>query len=454
MLTIFAILKGQNMQSEKFNYKSYEEIRKDLNELGLKLEYSDNLDILKKAVKVDGYTLPNSLAVHPMEGCDGNIDGTPGELTIRRYKRFAKGGAGLLWFEATAVVPEARANPRQLCINKKNVSAFEDIFNIIMISAMEANGKDHSPLCIMQLTHSGRFSVPYDKPRPIIAYHNTYLNQRMNLSKDYPIITDDELERLEDKFVAAAKLAKKAGFHGVDVKGCHRYLASELLSAYNREGKYGGDFEGRTLFIRNIVDKIKSELSSDFIVASRLNIYDGIPYPYGFGTDNDDYTKYDLAEPLKLVEVLHKKGVNLINITMGTPYYNPHVNRPYDSGGYAPPEHQLVGISRLLNGAGEVQKRYPDIAVVSTGYTWLRQFAPNIAAGMIKSGKTKIAGFGREAFAYPDFAKDIIEDDRMKKEKCCITCGKCTELMRAKSMAGCVIRDSEVYAKLYKENVK
>ena len=202
----------------------------------------------------------------------------------------------------------------------------------------------------------------------------------------------------------------------------------------------------------NIIDKVKAELGDEFIVCTRLNMYDGIPYPYGWGVDKDDFTKCGLEEPLKLVDLLYDRGVRLINVTMGTPYYNPHVNRPYDKGGYVPIEHQLVGVDRLINGAGRLQKRHPDMVVVGTGYSWMRHLAPNFAAGTIESGKAKIVGFGRAAFAYPDFAKDIIETGHMNKRKCCITCSKCTELMRAKSFSGCVIRDAKVYGPLYKRD--
>lgn len=442
------------MLFKPFNYDSLEAIQKDMREAGVALSASDQLKILSSPVQVGAFTVPNALAVHPMEGCDGNADGTPGALTIRRYERFAAGGAGLLWFEAVAVTPESRANPRQLWINQDNVDAFKNLFQTIMDKAHQAMGSRHTPLCIMQLTHSGRFSKPGEKPAPIIACQNPYLDQRMKLPDDYPVISDGELEKLEDAYVEAAKLAKQAGFHGVDIKGCHRYLISELLSAHLREGKYGGDFEGRTRLIRNIVDRITHELGSDFIVASRLNIYDGIPHPYGWGTDKEDYTKVDLEEPIKLIELLHQKGVRLINVTMGTPYYNPHVNRPYDKGGYTPEESQLKGVERLLQGAGTIQQAFPDIAVVGTGYSWLRQFAPYFGAGAVESGLAKIIGFGRVAFAYPDFARDILENGGMKKEKCCIACGKCTELMRANSFAGCVVRDAQCYAGLYRENCK
>ena len=438
------------MQHNRFNYSSIDELKSDIRQYDLGIGVSESIEVLGKSVTAGGLTMPNSLAVHPMEGCDGNADGSPGELVVRRYKRFAGGGAGLLWFEAVAVVPEGRANPRQLWITKENAHTFRELRDMIMSESKEKNG--YTPAVVMQLTHSGRFSVPYDKPAPVIAYNNPYLNQRMNLGDDYPVIADDELERLEDKYVVAAKLAKEAGFDGVDVKSCHRYIASELLSAYERDGRYGGSFENRTRFMLNIVDKIRAELGNDFEVCTRLNIYDGIPYPYGWGTDRDDYTKYDLTEPLQLVDKLYDRGVRLINITMGTPYYNPHVNRPYDKGGYIPEENPLEGVARLISGAGEVQIRHPDITVVGTGYSWLRDLAPNVAAAAIEAGKAKIAGFGRAAFAYPDFARDILQKGEMDKRKCCITCGKCTELMRAKSFAGCVVRDAEVYGPLYKRD--
>ncbi len=435
---------------QPFRYQTLETLEEKIKNDKLNLPISHHLDILKNRVQVDGYELSNGIAIQPMEGCDGNADGSPGELTIRRYKRFAEGGAGLLWFEAVAVVPEGRANPRHLWIHEKNVESFKNLMDTIKTTAQKKYGKDHTPICIMQLTHAGRFARPVDKPQPVIAYHNPYLNEKMTLPDDYPVIHDDELERLEDSYVQAALLAKEAGFHGVDIKACHRYLASELLSGYGRKGKYGNDFEGRTRLIRSIAGKIREKLGMGFIMASRLNLYDGIPYPYGFGVSREEGLKMDLSEPLKLIELLQKQGVSMINATMGTPYYNPHVNRPYDKGGYIPDEDPIRGVERLVLGAGAVQQKFPELTVVGTGYSWLRHLAPYVAAGVIEKGMAKIVGFGRQAIAYPDFAGDIFKNGGMKKEKSCITCGKCTELMRAKSVTGCVVRD-KVYTSLYKE---
>ncbi len=441
------------MEFKKFNYKNLEEVMNESKELGLDLHFSENVKVLGRKVKINDRILPNSLAIHPMEGADGEPDGSPGELTKRRYDRFSQGGAGLLWFEAVAVTPEGKANPRQLAINDNNWGNFKELFEDMMSNARKTNGDDFEPLCIMQLTHSGRFSKPEGKFAPILGCHDPYLDEKYGIDENYPIIQDDELVALEDKYVKAAVLAQKAGFHGVDVKCCHRYLASELLSGFTRKGKYGETFEGRTRFLLNIIDKIRERLGDDFIITTRLNVYDAIAYPYGWGVDKEDYNKYDLSEPIKLIKILYQKGVRMINISMGTPYYNPHVNRPFDQGEYIPSEHPLEGIARMTAGIAEIQKAVPEMAVVGTGYSWLRQFSPYLAAGSIENGYATIVGYGRESFAYPDFASDIIKQGELERRRCCIACGKCTEIMRAGGTTGCVIKDQELYVPIYKEFV-
>lgn len=436
-----------------FKYKDIDEIQGEAKALNLDLNFSKNIDILKSEVLFGNHVTNNSIAIHPMEGCDSEPDGRPGELTKRRYDRFAKSGAGLIWFEAVAIAHEARANPRQLYITESNCDDFSKLSEDILNTAYKDNKGNFSPLLIMQITHSGRYSKPEGTSRPILAAHDPYLDKKLKIDADYPVITDDELERLEDKFLKTAIHAKKAGFHGVDIKSCHRYLISELLSAHTRKGKYGGTFDGRTKFIRNVFDKIKTRLGKEFIVTSRINIYDGIPYPYGFGVNREDFLKYDLTDPIELIGELNSKGMDIVNLTMGNPYYNPHVNRPFEKNDYAHIEHPLTGVARLINGIGEVQKAIPQIAVVGTGYSFSREFSSYLAAGSLEDGKAKIVGFGREAFAYPDFAKDILIEGRMKKEKCCIACGKCSEIMKFGGRAGCVIRDAEVYGKIYKEAV-
>lgn len=440
---------------KEFHYADIAALRADVDALGLPIPLSEDLSVLGNPLLLScervEWTLPNRLACHPMEGSDGNVDGTPGPLVIRRYERFAAGGAGLIWFEAVAVVPEGRASANQLAINGNNWQAFAALANRIREVAAQTHGTTYRPLLLMQLTHSGRFSKPEGVPAPIIACRNPYLDERTKVTEQTRPISDEELEALEDKFVQAALLAKRAGFDGVDLKACHRYLASELLSAHTREGRYGGSFENRTRFLLNVVDKVHAACGSEFLLGSRVNLYDGITWPYGWGVDREDVLHPDFTEPLMLAQALFDKGVRLLNVTMGTPYFNPHVNRPYDKGGYVPPEHPLVGVARLLEGTSLVQKAVPGLAVVGTGYTWVRQHAAQMAAGMVAGGNASVVGFGREAFAYPDFADDILQRGGMVKEKCCITCGKCAEILRAGGTAGCVIKDAGVYAPIYKE---
>ncbi len=428
-------------------YLTKENFHKENSELGSPLPYSENTSVLGNSTVINGKTVHNRLACQAMEGCDGKSDGTPDELTKRRYKRLAEGGAGIIWFEATAVMNEGRANPRQLYINKDNLDAFKRQVNAIREDAVKKNG--YAPLIIMQATHSGRYSKPNGIPEPLIAYNNPVFEKDKPISSDR-IVTDDYIDRVGEALVNAAILAEKAGFDGVDIKCCHRYLCCELLSAYNREGRYGGSFENRTRLLREAVQGAFSSCSSDFIVSSRLNAYDGFAYPNGFGVKPDGTLEPDLAETKELLKLLNSYGMELINITMGNPYVNPHVNRPFAVGGYESGEHPLLGVARMLNGTAELKKSVPEIKIISSALSFLGVASPNVAAAYIERGDFDFAGFGRTIFAYPDFARDILSSGAMAKEKCCIACSKCTEIMRAGSTPGCVIRDSEVYLPLYK----
>jgi len=419
------------------------------NELKTELPYSEKTDILQESFSIGSKTAPNRLACQAMEGCDGTATGEPDVLTKRRYERFAKGGAGIIWFEATAVMEEGRANPRQLYINEGNLDAFKKQVADIKETSLKANGKE--PLIFMQATHSGRYSKPNGVPEPLIAYNNPIFEKDNPISKDR-IVTDEYLDRVGEALVKGAALAEKAGFDGVDIKCCHRYLNSELLSAFEREGRYGGSLENRTRLLRESIAGAIQNCSKDFIVSSRLNIYDGFPYPYGFGVAKDGGTEVDLTEPVWLVKELYNLGVRILNITMGNPYFNPHVNRPFALGAYEVEEHPLEGVKRVLEGTAQLKKQIPEMAIICSAVSYLGVAAPNVVAQYIKDGGFDFAGFGRTIFAYPDFANDIIKNGEMDKNKCCICCSKCTEIMRKPGgTPGCVIRDKDVYMPIYKE---
>lgn len=429
-------------------YLNKEDFSKQNSELHTDLPYSEDLSVLSQSLTIGGKSVTNRLVCQAMEGCDGSSDGRPDELTKRRYKRFAKGGAGIIWFEATAALEEGRANSRQLYINENTLDSFKTQVEEIKETALRENGFE--PIVIMQDTHSGRYSKPNGVPAPLIAYNNPIFEKDTPISSER-IVTDSYLDTVREALVNGAALAQKAGFDGVDIKCCHRYLNSELLSAYNRDGRYGGSLENRTRLLRESIKGAIQNTTGDFLVSSRLNVYDGFPYPYGFGVGRDGSLEFDSTEPEWLIKQLYSYGVRLLNISMGNPYFNPHVNRPFAVGGYQPEEHPLTGVARVLKVTATLKKAVPEMKLICSALSYLGVAAPNVAAAFITESGFDFAGFGRTIFAYPDFANDIIKNGGMDKSKCCIACSKCTEIMRAGGTPGCVIRDREVYLPLYKK---
>ncbi len=431
-------------------YTTIEEFAQQNDTLERSLPYTKSTEALATPLILGKKTAPNRLVCQAMEGCDGTADGAPDELTRRRYRRFAAGGAGVIWFEATACCEEGRANPRQLWLTEKNLDVFRETVEEIREIGLRENG--YAPLILMQDTHSGRYSKPHGTPAPVIAYNNPLFEKEHPIDASR-IITDEGIDRVKEDLIATARLAERAGFDGVDIKCCHRYLNSELLSAYERKGRYGGSLENRTRLLRESVEGAIQSCGSDFLVSSRLNVYDGFPYPYGFGVAKDGSLEFDPTEPIWLLRELSGLGVKLLNITMGNPYVNPHVNRPFAKGGYEHPEHPLEGVARMLHGTATLKAAVPALQLISSGLSYLGVAAPHVAAAFVEAGGFDLAGFGRTIFAHPDFAKEILKTGELKKEHLCLCCSKCTELMRGGSTPGCVIRDP-LYAALYKEFLK
>ncbi|MFH0991698.1 MAG: NADH:flavin oxidoreductase [bacterium] len=472
------------MSEKYYSYKSLDDLRKECERLGVDITFEEKLESITRPVKLGDRTIGNAIGIHPMEGCDCTLDGQPDELTFRRWERFGRGGAKLIWGEATAILPEGLANSRQLLLNEENMSSIEALLSRSRCAHRDEFSTDSDLLIGLQLTHSGRYSYR----KPIIAYHHpqvdcvTYIDRKKKIPipPDYPVISDDELEKLEDLFVEAIVKVQKMGFDFVDIKQCHTYLLNELLGARTREGKYGGSFENRTRFIRNVLGKARNEVGSAFILASRINTYDGIPhekdpvtgagkpiayplpYPYNFGIDRNNPLLEDLAEPIQLVGIMREYGVLLINVSMGSPYYAMHLGRPFEHApmdGYTTPEHPLLGIDRHFRITEQIQKAYPDVVTVGTGYSWLRQYLAYAGESNIRRGRVGIVAVGRGAIAYPDYAKDIIATGKMNSSKVCIAVSHCTNLMRSKHNemgqypAGCVPRDP-IYAKIFKESLQ
>jgi len=395
-------------------------------------------------------TAPNRFAVQPMEGCDARGDGAPEELTFRRYKRYARGGSGLIWFEAASVTEEGRSGPHQLVLKRQTLDGFKRLVEQTRNAAYQEFNSAHDILCILQLTHSGRFSRPSARALPQVACLNPFLDKDPDNMR---ILSDDELERLQDIYLEAARLAGEAGFDGVDIKACHGYLVHDLMAArMRRNSRYGGAFAARVRFLIEVCERIRNEMHG-FLCASRVSAYDGLPYPYGFGVSREETGGIDYDEPRRLISALAVQGCTLLNITAGIPSLHPYISRPFDRpacGTPLPPEHPLQGVMRLIATAGEIQLAFPDIPVVGTGYTWLRQFFPYVGAAVIQQGKASFIGLGRSSLAYPDAPKDLMEKGRLNSDKICISCSRCTDLMRAGSISGCSVRDRDIYSRAYK----
>ena len=323
---------------ERFRYKTKEGLLKKAKDLDLNLPFSDDISPLLDTASFDGFSVPNRLVVQPMEGYDSEPDGSPSDLTKRRYLRYAAGRSGIIWYEAVSVSHDGRSNPRQLWINRKNFDSFGSLNEEVRKSATYSGTV---PFLVIQLTHSGRYSKPEGKSKPQVAAVNNILDR----TEPY-ILTDDDLKRIQDNFVSAARLAAYSGFDAIDIKACHGYL---------------------------IIDT-----------------------------------------PLPGVKV--------------------------------PDEHPLSGVLNMINGTSVFQKRFPEIHFVGSAYSYLRQYAPNVGAAVIKNGDASFIGFGRSSFAYPSMPLDLIRMGKADPAKVCIACSGCTRLIKSLHPGGCVIRDREIYA--------
>jgi 2,4-dienoyl-CoA reductase-like NADH-dependent reductase (Old Yellow Enzyme family) len=466
-----------------FKFHSLADLEAEAQRLNLDLRFSEDLAPLFRPVAIGPLRAGNSLCIQPMEGCDGTLDGRPDELTIRRYERFGAGGAKLIWGEAAAVLDEGRANTRQLLVSEATAPDLERMLRGCRQAHRAAFGADDDLVVGLQLTHSGRYSYR----RPLIAFHDPLLDlctvadraTGQTVGADYPVLDDDYLRRLVDHYVAAARIAYRVGFQFVDIKQCHRYLLNELLAAKLRPGPYGGSLENRTRLARDLFTALRAEVPG-LVVATRLNVYDGIPYrkpaagsPGGdvgepwpwqvpvrcaWGTREDDPFQPDLTEPAWWIGEMVKLGVALVNVSMGNPYATMHVIRPFEyppPDAYETPEHPLIGVDRQFRLAGQLQQAFPQLPLVGSGYSYLQEYLAQAGAANLRDGRITIVGVGRGALPQPDFARQLQEHGRLDRKRVCRTFSYCTAMMRAKHnelgqfATGCPPFDKEVYGPIW-----
>jgi len=443
--------------------KTVDDFLNHIRDLNIDLPFKDTLSDPASTSLADPLTLStgkvigNRFCILPMEGWDGTTNGFPSELTIRRWHNFATSGAKLLWgCEAVAVRPEGRANPNQLMMNPNTLEAFKKLYQDIIDLHSDRFGKTEDLEIGLQLTHSGRFARPEKGKagQPIILYRHTVLDHKQGLSKDYPVMTDDDIDRLVEDFVKAANMAAEAGFHFVDIKHCHGYLGHEFLSAFRRPGKYGGDLQGRTRFLRSITEGIKA--TCNIPVGVRLSAFDWIPFkagadgvgePYltnrkyedGFGCDASGQSA-DLTEVFQLFEIFKQLGIEMVCVSAGSPYYVPHIQRPAlfpPSDGYLPPEDPLVGVARQVNITAQIKKQFPEMKITGSAYSYLQEWLPHVAEAVTDRRMADFVGLGRMVLSYPDMPADILEGRELTRGKVCRTFSDCTTGPRQGMISGC-----------------
>ena len=448
------------------SFKTVEAFTGHLATSGIRLPFDPTLapagsSPLARPLAVDGRTLANRFAILPMEGWDGTLDGAASDLTRRRWQRFGQSGAALVWGgEAVAVRQDGRANPNQLLLTPKNAASIGGLLTALREAHAERFGQPSADALVvgLQLTHSGRFARhrPDHAPDPLVACNNPLLDARF--PHGVRVITDDELDRLCEDVVAAARLAADLGFQFVDVKHCHGYLGHELLSARGRAGRYGGPIENRTRFLRNVIDGVRAACPG-LGVAVRLSVFDAVPHRPGsdgagvpevasdashagafFGLLNDDDMEGTLADAREMLALARAMGVRFVCVTAGSPYYCPHVQRPAlfpPSDGYDPPEDPLRGVARQIDAAARLKAAFPDMTFVGTGYSYLQEWLPNVAERVVRDGLVDIVGLGRMALSYPALPADVLAGRRLERAAICRTFSDCTTGPRNRLISGC-----------------
>jgi NADPH2 dehydrogenase len=447
------------------SFKNAGAFRQHLRTIGTSLEFDDSLDAaetspLARPFELDGIRVGNRFCILPMEGWDGTVDGEPSDLTRRRWERFGASGAKLIWGgEAVAVQHDGRANPNQLVLTAATQPAIAALRETLVAAHRDKFGAnaDGDLFAGLQLTHSGRYAKPtVNTPAPLTAYAHPHLDRRFPAG--VRMLTDDDLDRLVERFIDAARLAWDAGFAFVDVKHCHGYLGHELLSGRQRPGRYGGSLENRTRFLRSIVEGIRATVPGLRIVV-RLSAFDMVPFkksesgvgvpeesekPYGsaFGFLDSKAEDLDaaLADARALLSLLDGLGVRWVCITAGSPYYNPHMQRPAlfpPSDGYLPPEDPLVGVARQIAATASLKKDFPSLAIVGSAYSYLQEWLPHVAQYAVRHGMTDFVGLGRMVLSYPDLPADVLAGRPLQRKQICRTFSDCTTGPRLGLVSGC-----------------
>ena len=458
--------------------KTVQQFRDYIASLGIDLQVEDSIEAgpnspLNQKLQWNDRTIGNRWCIHPMEGWDGTTTGGVTEPMRRRWQRFGESGAKLIWGgEAMAVRPEGRANANQIIINEENKAGIASLRETLVKAHKESFGNTDDLIIGYQLTHSGRFCRPHDhhKIESLVAYRHPLLDKKFNVTSDSQILSDDYMKALVDDYVRAAKIAYDTGADFVDIKHCHGYLLHEFLGAHTRPGAYGGSFENRTRMLRDIVAAIRSEVPN-IGLGVRLSAFDTVPYKpdpelsvpgklgpgipedfsnclpyvYGFGMKKENPLEIDLTETFQFLALCEELGVKMVNLSAGSPYYNPHIGRPNaypPSDGYQPPEEPLIGVARQLNVVKQLKAKFPNLILVGTAYSYLQEYLPHVAQYYLRNNFVDSVGIGRAVLSYPRILADAAEKGSMETKFICRTFSDCTTAPRNGLPSGCYPLDN------------
>ncbi len=445
------------------------DLRARLAHLGVQLPVDDLVEVggplARPLTIVDGsageLAVGNRWTILPMEGWDGTPDGLPTDLVRRRWRRFGESGAKLIWGgEAVAVEPSGRANPHQLAIGDGDGAgaALAELRNALVAAHADAHGRTDDLLVGLQLTHSGRWSRPSGTPEPRTAVRHPILDERVGAT-DAAVLSDDELDHLVQRFVDAALVAADAGFAFVDIKHCHGYLLHELLGTNARPGRYGGLLDRRLRFLSDVVEAVRAA-RPELAVGVRLSAYDtwihgpgpggrghpidvpGRPIPFGA----DESGQPELTEVHAVLERFGELGIGMVCVTAGSPYYNPHIQRPAyfpPSDGYSPPNDPLIDVARMVSVTAELAHEHPGLAVVGSGYSYLQDHVAHVAQAVIRRGDATSIGLGRMVLSYPTLPADVLAGRHLDRRSVCRTFSDCTTAPRHGMVSGCYPLDDE-----------
>lgn len=494
--------------------KTVNDFRKYAGSLGISLPCDDSIIARSlsplaqpiDSITINGKKIGNRFAIQPMEGWDGTATGGITDEVRRRWQRFGESGAKLIYGgEAMAVRPDGRANPNQLIIAEQNKGDLAELREILVRAHREHFGVDDDLVIGFQLTHSGRFCKPTDKFRmePRAAYRHPILDRKFNVTSDAQLFTDGEIEALIQCYIGAAKIAREVGADFVDIKHCHGYLLHEFLSAQTRPGKFGGSFENRTRILREIVAGIRAS-GNRVDIAVRLSAFDFVPfkpdpefskpgkpgpgipedfsqhlpYCYAFGVNPNNPVEYDLTEAIQFLDLCGDLGVKIVNVSAGSPYYNPHIQRPAaypPSDGYQPPEDPIVGVARQINvvrklkehldkrniatksneAQGAPQGRsYATPILVGSAYSYLQEYLPHVAQYVIRNRWTDMIGLGRVILSYPSILADALGSGVLNSKIICRTFSDCTTAPRNGLISGCYPLDKYYVSKPEAQKLK